>query len=81
MCILKRSELHSHGDGLPNAYWTCVYHCPGLGERCGVGSATGCPRIAPCGPQKFHPPLRAGNSESGHEKFSLLLEVSEVVIG
>jgi hypothetical protein len=34
-----------------------------------------------CGPQKFHPPLRAGNSESGHEKVSLLLEVSEVVIG
>jgi hypothetical protein len=35
----------------------------------------------PCGPQKFRLPLRAGNSESGHEKVSLLLEVSEVVIG
>ncbi len=34
-----------------------------------------------CGPQKFRLPLRPGNSESGHEKVSLLLEVSEVVIG
>jgi len=34
-----------------------------------------------CGPQKFRLPLRVGNSERGHEKVSLLLEVSEVVIG
>jgi hypothetical protein len=34
-----------------------------------------------CGPQKFRPPLRVGNSESGHEEVSLLLEVSEVVSG
>jgi CRISPR/Cas system-associated endonuclease Cas1 len=33
------------------------------------------------GPQKFRLPLRVSNSESGHEKVSLLLEVSEVVIG
>jgi hypothetical protein len=37
--------------------------------------------IVCCGPQKFRLPLRPGNSESGHEKVSLLLEVSEVVIG
>jgi hypothetical protein len=46
-----------------------------------AGVELGQVEFAYCGPQKFRPPLRVSNSESGHEKVSLLLEVSEVVIG